>query len=299
MGWALSYTSHVGYFPPDLRPQFQESVGSRDPLEHVRYAAQIGMAGVLDPWMVGRPIDEREGIAAVLAETGLVSSCIVAVPLEATFSAPWADRTSSGRTAVERYVRTAAQLATSVRSGMLAAVITADPKVSESTSLDNVVANLADVARIAADHGLLIGVEPMLSIPNSLLRTTDDGIRLIERVDHPAVRLIFDTGHSFMMDGDVLTALDRARAHLGLLQLVDAPGRVEAGAGDLPLVELATRAVTGGYGGLVDFEHDWSRPGREGESAGLLALHEFDERLHAALSARAVAAGDATDVPTA
>ena len=78
MEWALRYSIHVGYAPPE-RLLFRASAGS-DRVDHARFAARMGFAGILFPWATERPAEERHAVRAVLEETGLQCGSIVATP---------------------------------------------------------------------------------------------------------------------------------------------------------------------------------------------------------------------------
>lgn len=290
MNWFLRYTSHLGYFPPDLRPQFAATVGSDDPVAHINYAASIGMSGVLYPWAAERSESEVSAVRAALTATGLACGCLVGVPLAATFSGPWIDRSAAGRSTLEQYIVTAAKTANLLGSPVLAAIISADPSRDTESQFDDAAANLHDMGRVAADHGLILAVEPMCILPNMLLTTTGGAVDVLRRADHPSTGLIFDTGHVATMGEDILTAFSEVFNQIAVLQLADDPGRVEPGAGKLPLVELAVAAVHRGYSGLIDLEHDWSSPDREGEAVGLERLRTFDDAVRLAVTSNHPAA---------
>ncbi|TMS52460.1 sugar phosphate isomerase/epimerase [Mycobacterium sp. DBP42] len=288
MSWFLRYTSHLGYFPPELRPQFAATVGSDDPVAHIEYASSIGMAGVLYPWAAERPDTEVRAVRDALTSTGLGIGCLVGVPLAATFGGPWADRSPNGRSTLEQYVVTAAKTATLLGSSTLAAIVTADPSrdgdAQVEAQLDDAAANVRDMAGVAADHGLTLAVEPMCVLPGMLVNSTQRAAALLDRADHPSTGLIFDTGHVASMGEDILTTFADVFDRIAVLQLVDDPGRVEPGAGNLPLVELAADANRRGYSGLIDLEHDWSTPDAAGEQAGLDRVRAFDDAVRSAVT---------------
>ncbi|WP_454180315.1 sugar phosphate isomerase/epimerase family protein [Pseudarthrobacter sp. SLBN-100] len=233
-------------------------------MPNIEYAARLGLSGVLYPWAAERPPEEVREVRQALSSNDLACSCIVAVPLQSTFGGPWTSGTADGKAALGRHVAKAANVAASLGSTVLAALITADPERDSESQLDDTASNLNAMASIAADHGMTLAIEPMVALPGMLTTTTGDTVRLIERADHPALGLIFDTAHVAAMDGDILRAYAACAEHVALLQLVDAPGRIEPGAGTLPLVELAANAIARGYTGLVDFEHEWLAPDETG-----------------------------------
>jgi hydroxypyruvate isomerase len=69
-----------------------------------------------------------------------------------------------------------------------------------------------------------------------------------------------------------------------LIQIADAPGRIEPGAGKLDIVSAMAEAVRRGYSGLVDLEHLWVSPTLEGEAAGLARIRQFDTQLRQAMT---------------
>lgn len=281
---ALRYTTHLGYSGPTDRPQFRETLGTDDPAVHIRFAAQEGMAGVLYPWVIDKSPAERETVRRTLAETGLGFSCVAALPFEMTSSPIWTDRTRESRRDLTAGIVQASSIAASMNSHVIAVVVAADAaRPDTARQRDELVANLQDVAGIAQDHGLTLGIEPMVRMQSSLLRTTAAAVEVIEATELPNIGLIFDTTHVSMMDRDVLAVLEKYFDHVVSLQLSNEPGRVEPGAGVLPLVDVAVEAARRGYQGLVDLEHGWLRPTKSGEQAGLARVRAFDARVSDAL----------------
>ncbi|WP_280421829.1 sugar phosphate isomerase/epimerase family protein [Nocardia carnea] len=277
MTWTMRYTTHLGYRPPDFRPQFLDTVGTAEPAAHVRYAAELGMAGILYPWALSRPADEVRAVSRALDEVGLAGSCVVCVPTTELTTGIWTDRGAAARSRLEAYVRQSAEIAVSLRSGILAALISTDPeRTDHERQRGDAAANLADMARIAADHGVVLAVEPMVQLPGMMLRTTQEAVSFVAAADQANLGIIYDTAHVAMMDGDLMAALRAAWEHIVLLQVADLPGRVEAGAGELAIAEVLAEAVRSGYTGLVDLEHDWIQPTAEGERFGLERVRRLD-----------------------
>jgi len=122
----------------------------------------------------------------------------------------------------------------------------------------------------------MVGVEPMVAIPNSLLQSFAAGAELVRVCNHPAVKLIFDTGHLVDMRETVVQTFSEAYDDICLLQLADMPGRVEPGQGEIDFVQLLAHAIHRGYSGLVDLEHDWRSHDQNAEQAGIDNLAMLD-----------------------
>ncbi|MFY0640456.1 MAG: sugar phosphate isomerase/epimerase [Bermanella sp.] len=65
---------------------------------------------------------------------------------------------------------------------------------------------LREYCKIAADHGIDLVVE---THPNTLADTLESTLRLIEEVNHPALRINFDVIHVWEMGSDPIFALDQ------------------------------------------------------------------------------------------
>jgi hydroxypyruvate isomerase len=280
MTWAARYATHLGLLPQDFRPQFLETLGTEDPAMHIRYAADLGFAGVQYTWPLERPPEEVALVRAALAETGLECGLIAGVPFNEFLAPIWTDRSAVGRQKLAGYMLKAAVLAASLGSAGIVTLIGSDPeRQDEASQCDDVAANLRDVASIAADFGLVVGVEAMAALPNMLLRTTSAAVELMKTADHPSIGIVYDAPIVAMTDGELLPALRLAQDLLVRVQIADLPGRVEPGAGELTraLQDVVVEAISSGYAGVVDLEHGWLEPGKAGEQAGLERLRQFDE----------------------
>jgi hydroxypyruvate isomerase len=279
--WYLDYTSHLGYLPPGCRTQFASSVSSSKLADHVRFSADLGLAGVAYPWAVQKPEAEVKEVRDALRETGLGSSHLALLPSEMVMTAPWiwADRSQASVDQLEAHTVHAAKTAVSLNISTLVGLVTADRTRTVEAQLDDVAANLAFMAKIAADHGLTLDVEPMSDLQGSLVKTTAQAIDLIDRADNPALGIVFDTGHVAAMPGDPVKLLEESFDRIHLMHLRDAPGRYEPGAGEFPIAEVCAAAVRRGYMGWFDLEHLWSDLSRPGEEAGIERWRELDREI--------------------
>jgi sugar phosphate isomerase/epimerase len=63
---------------------------------------------------------------------------------------------------------------------------------------------LKTVLRVAERYGIAIGIEPH----NEISRTTDGLMRIATLVDHPLLRINYDTGNAYLAGEDIYAALD-------------------------------------------------------------------------------------------
>ena len=287
LAWGLRYAPHLGYVPPD-RLLFVGLAGAARS-DHVHFAAKQGFAGVLNPWVGDHSVEERSSIAAALRETGLVSGSIVTLPQRRAAAPLWVTTDSITRSELIKDVKRSIDIACQMRSKVLAVLLAGDPANDRDTQKRVALDRLVECADLAAEHGLSLAIEPMIRLPNMLLRTFAEGIDLIERAQHPALGLIYDTAHCCDMGEDPLEALVAGYDRIVIAQLADAPGRVEPGAGNIPFIPILSELMHRGFDGLVELEFNWSSPNEQAELAGLKALAALDAQAQAACRHRPIA----------
>src|SRR3546814_17782509 len=94
--------------------------------------------------------------------------------------------------------------------------------VGTAAQLANVTDNLRQAADLAARGEVTLGIEPMVAVPGMLLQSASSAADLVSRVHHPAVGLLFHTGHVSALDGDVHQA--QGELEHGVLELGRATG---------------------------------------------------------------------------
>jgi D-psicose/D-tagatose/L-ribulose 3-epimerase len=109
------------------------------------------------------------------------------------------------------------------------------------------------LAERAAANGLHISLEPLNRFETYFLNTTAQCRDYARRVDHPALRIMYDTFHANIEDGDQVAAFERVAPHVGVVHISEndrgIPGR---GHIDFPAIIRAIRRS--GYDGWVTLE---------------------------------------------
>jgi len=274
--WSLRYAPHLGLRAPD-QPLFLHSAGSADPVAQIEYAAALGFAGVFDNFLKIRPVTEQERIGAALARHGLAMGSFVN-SVERWNAQLWNSADPAARAQIERDV--AASVEAAQRAGGRSVTVTSgrDPDAPLAPQHAAMVENLRRVADTAARGGIVLGVEPTSEhfLPGMLVFHAADALAIVEAVDHPAVRMVFDTGHIQAMDGELLSQLERCRQAIGAIQVADHPGRTDLGTGEIDWVPLLRQVRAIGCAGLIELEHLPREPGIEGERALLERLAAID-----------------------
>lgn len=280
MSWSLPFYAHLGVQDP-LEPLLKHTAGSVDPADQVRCAARLGFAGVEDNLLVLRSEDDQRRIGEALKQTGLAMGCFV-FAMGARREPIWnaAGDRAEARLRAEFDACAAAACRT---GGRHVTVITArDPEEeSHERQVDRYVANLKRYAPFAQDAGLTLCIEAHSpQRPEMLLTSVDEAHRMVQAVDSPAVRMVFDTGHAYWV-GDVVEAFKACAPMVAAIQLADMPGRTEMGSGEMDFVGLLSAAQAMGFSGPYELEHALSQPGRAGEDRLIRLLTDIDVAVRA------------------
>lgn len=95
--------------------------------------------------------------------------------------------------------------------------------------------NLRYACKRAAPHGITILIEPLNAIdnPGYYLNNMTDAAGVIDAVDRPNMKLMFDCYHAQITEGDVVAILPDLMPIIGHVQFASVPGRNEPDLGAL------------------------------------------------------------------
>ena len=140
-------------------------------------------------------------------------------------------------------------------------VITVGPtqlEYEEATQFRAIVEVLRAAADAANEANVTLQVEPLntrVDHPGYFLSRIDRGVELVEAVDHPNVRLLFDLYHQQITEGDLLSRIETFQEYIGMYHLADVPGRHEPGTGELNWESIFRGIAQTGFDGSVGLEY--------------------------------------------
>lgn len=140
------------------------------------------------------------------------------------------------------------------------------------------IANLGRAGDLAADRGVILCIEathPMFA-PGLLIERAAEACDVLDRVDHPNIRLDLDLGHVALHGDDPVAAIRSAGDRIGMVQIADVPGRVEPGAGVLNWTAILAALDATAFTGLIELECEPIGIGIDGERALLARLAAID-----------------------
>jgi hydroxypyruvate isomerase len=124
-----------------------------------------------------------------------------------------------------------------------------------------IVQGLQKAARLLEGSGVVLAIEPLndrVDHPGYYLTSTSEGLDIIDEVDRPEIRLLYDIYHSAVMGEAIEEVLAGRIDRLAHVHLADAPGRGAPGSGKLDYRQRLEWLESAGYGGYVGLEY---RPG--------------------------------------
>ena len=237
---ALLLSACIEWIFKDEYPEFPD---------RVRAVAAAGLAGVeIHMWRAKPEVELRRA----LDDTGLVLTSMLVEPRVQLV-------TTEGHDALLTSVRESAAAAKRLgaRSLVVASGMTIEGRNHESQRAA-IVSNLKAMAPICEDAGITLLFEPVNTLvdhPGVFVDRTPQGLDIIEEVDRPGVRLLYDIYHSAAMRERAEDAIGN-RIHLvGHVQAADHPGRNQPGSGSIDWAHYFDLLRSRGYQGFVGLEY--------------------------------------------
>jgi hydroxypyruvate isomerase len=283
--WCLQFASHLGYRSPDA-PLFPASARDPGPIAQVDFAASQGFAAVQYVFARGSSVAEQTAVAARLQQHGMLTGCMLYAPFEIIREPHLGRSDSSSRGAFLEQIRAALEVARRINSRHIAVLAVAAADRPRSEQVRALVENLRYAADLAQRANVMLVLEGVASkiLPQMIVQRLEDIVEVIDRAASPNIRLIYDTAHVQAIEGDAVARLAGVFNYIDIVQLADHPGRLEPGSGNIDFESILTQLLRRGFGGLVELEHSWMKPGIEGERLGLESLRRLDARVRQRVS---------------
>lgn len=146
------------------------------------------------------------------------------------------------------------------RLGAKGIVLAGGPALPNATDAEQhaaMVYLLKQAAPLVEAAGLMIWLEPLnnrIDHPIMFMNTAMEGLDIVEQVDSPAVRLLYDVYHSTVMGEDWREVLKRGHL-IGYVQVADTNGRHEPGTGTIAWAAWLAALKAAGYRGDIGLEY--------------------------------------------
>lgn len=127
-------------------------------------------------------------------------------------------------------------------------------ELPDDTGIKNAIVGLNRVKNIAEDHGVTLCLE-LLSHKNYMFDHTAWGVRVMEGVNSPNVKILYDIFHAQIMDGNLINTITKNIQWIGHFHTGGVPGRGNLdNTQEINWVGVMQAIVRSGYKGYVAHE---------------------------------------------
>jgi len=130
--------------------------------------------------------------------------------------------------------------------------------ISYDEQMDLVIRCVKRIAPIAEDNDVIVIMEalnPLVDHKGFFLTRTDQTMKVLEAVDSPNVKMLFDIYHQQITEGNVIRNIRQHIDRIGHFHVADNPGRKEPGTGELNYANIFKAIHETGFDGYVAIEH--------------------------------------------
>ena len=265
----LKYAPHFGMF---------EAHAGDDPVEQLKFMADVGFTALEDNGMISRPREEQERIAKAMSELDMTMGVFVAYGefRERTFVV--------GHKTIRQMLIKRMEAAVEVAKRVNAKWCTVVPGVYDNSlewdyQTANCIENLKYCAEVCEPSRLVMVLEPLNAWhdhPGLFLTKIPQAYQICKAVGSPSCKILDDLYHQQITEGNLIPNIEMAWEEIAYFQVGDNPGRKEPTTGEINYKNIFRHLHNKGYKGIVGMEHGKSKPGKEGEEALIEAYRECD-----------------------
>jgi len=129
--------------------------------------------------------------------------------------------------------------------------------VPRTTQQQTIVDTLSRVASDAESTGVTLLLEPLntaVDHPDYYLASSGEGFEIIDEVNSPNVRVLYDVYHQQISEGNIIETITANIGRIGHIHVADVPGRNEPGTGELNYENIFAAIEQTAYDGYIGCE---------------------------------------------
>jgi hydroxypyruvate isomerase len=130
-------------------------------------------------------------------------------------------------------------------------------KLSQEELEENIIICGKEMGKLADEFDLDIVIEPLNTVldhPRYELYSSEMAFRIIRKIGHPRVKILYDIYHMAMQGENVLKNIEQNLKDIGHFHVADKPGRNEPGTGEIDYPRIVTLLKQVKSEGIVGFE---------------------------------------------
>ncbi len=117
---------------------------------------------------------------------------------------------------------------------------------------------LSELAPIAEKSGITMVLEPLnvlVDHPGYFLDNSKIGFDILNRINSPNIKLLYDIYHMQIMEGNIINTLEKNIDLIGHIHIADVPGRREPGTGEINYSNIYNKLIELDYKNFTGFEY--------------------------------------------
>lgn len=265
----LKFAPHIGMF---------ESTAGKDPLDQLRYIADMGFQAFEDNGMKGRDVALQEKMASVMSDKGIEMGVFVAHQIY------WREPNLASGDPTKReefltHIRESVDVARRVNARWMTVVPGfQDLRLDMSYQTAHVIETLKQASAICEPHDVTMVLEPLnrRNHPGLFLTEAGQAYQICRAVDSPACKILYDIYHQQIQEGNLIPNIDASWDEIAYFQIGDNPGRNEPTTGEINYKNVFQHIHDKGSTHILGMEHGNSIKGIEGEQKVIDAYRAVD-----------------------
>lgn len=132
------------------------------------------------------------------------------------------------------------------------------PEISREQQHQSIVQGLRAAADILRDSGVTLVIEPLndkVDHPGYYLVRSPEAFEIVQEVDSPDIKVVFDIYHQQISEGDLLRKILPNLERIGHFHAAGNPGRNELNRGEINYPDIFEQIAAAGFDGFVGLEY--------------------------------------------
>jgi len=212
---------------------------------------------ILEVAVEQKELIDWEKLKKVAAETGLQITISGAFGSDRDISSDDPAVREQGLNYIIDCVKIAANMDSPIFTGPVYSAVGKTRLVSEEQKKQErawCIENLLKAGQVAADYGVLIGVEPLNRFETDMINTVDQALALVNEINHPNIKISLDTFHNNIEEKNIPAAIRRIGKNLLCHVQGNESDRGTPGTGHLDWLGVKDALTDIGYEGAVVIE---------------------------------------------